>query len=432
MVLGVLAAVAFTPAAAKPFTFVAVHDGSRVAVYDHATSVWIGSVNVGTAPIGITADASQRIIAVSNYLSNTVSLVNIASRALVGTVGVGAQPLGVVAPAGRTLVYVANFGVGTVSVIDLPTQTVTRTVGVGNQPSGLAASVNGDRVFVANTADNSVSVIDTASNTVVNTISGIPSRPYALAWVSNGTSSRLLVASNNHASVSVLDGDTYAALGTLNTGPNPTSLAAVSATQVYVTHGFDGTVRVIDPYALTVSPPLVLGTRNFAVATAPGVGFASLVAYPDQLQLINTASNTAGALTTVPAGTYAPLTLGAFVVNPAYVCALDLNGDGVYDAQDSTVIVRYLAGLRGNALVSGLPSMNLTTVSAVLAALDLDADGVGGANATSDGLLLERAARGSFGPALISNARNQALPGVRSSTQVLDWIATTHGVNCLP
>ena len=47
-------------------------------------------------------------------------------------------------------------------------------------------------------------------------------------------------------------------------------------------------------------------------------------------------------------------------------------------------------------------------------------------------LLLERAARGSFGPALISNARNQALPGVRSSTQVLDWIATTHGVNCLP
>lgn len=430
--LGLLATTLCGNAGAKPFTFVAVHDGSRVAVYDHATSAWVGSVNVGAAPIGIAADAQQRLIAVSNYLGNTVSLVNIASRALVGTVAVGAQPLGVVAPAGRTLVYVANFGAGTVSVIDLATQTVTQTVNVGNQPSGLASSASGDRVFVANTADNSVSVIATASNTVVSTITSVPSRPYALAWVSNGVSSRLMIASNNHASVSVLDGDTYAVLATLNTGPNPTSLAAVSATQVYVTHSFDGTVRAIDPFTLTVSPPLALGTRNFSVATAPGVGFASLVAYPDQLQMINTASNTAGALTTVPAGSNAPLTLGAFVVNPAYVCALDLNGDGVYDAVDGTVIVRYLAGLRGSALINGLPSMNLTAVSALLAALDLDADGVGGTNATSDGLLLERAARGAIGPGLISNARNQALPGVRNSTQVLDWIVTTHGVNCLP
>ena len=65
-------------------------------------------------------------------------------------------------------------------------------------------------------------------------------------------------------------------------------------------------------------------------------------------------------------------------------------------------------------------------------ALNLDADGDGARMATTDGLLLERAALGMIGAPLISNARNTGFPRVRSATLILQWILDTHGANCLP
>ena len=82
---------------AKPYTYVALHDQSAVAVYDHGSSAWLGSIAVGTAPVGVTASPSQQRVYVSNHAANTVSVIRTADRAVIATVSVGSRPMMLIA-----------------------------------------------------------------------------------------------------------------------------------------------------------------------------------------------------------------------------------------------------------------------------------------------------------------------------------------------
>ncbi len=418
---------------AKPYTYVALHDQSAVAVYDHGSSAWLGSIAVGTAPVGVTASPSQQRVYVSNHAANTVSVIRTADRAVIATVSVGSRPMGVAISPTQPRAYVANFGGNTVTVFDTGNHAVLASVNVGNNPSGLAITPTGDRLFVANSGDSTISVVDTASNVVTTTITAVQSRPYALAYLANGASSRLLVANNNSASVSVLDGTSYATIATTLVGAHPTAIGIVDANKAYVLNHFDGNFSVINPTTgAVIGGAVTLPAGAVSLAVAPDSSFASVTAYPNSLARINTTINAVTIPVTIPNSAKAPLTFGAFVMNPAYECALDVNNDNAYDLQDATLILRYLAGLRGAALVNGVSGPGLASAEAQLAALNLDADGDGARIATTDGMLLERAAVGMIGAPLISNARNTSFPGVRSATLILQWILDTHGANCLP
>ena len=89
----------------------------------------------------------------------------------------------------------------------------------------------------------------------------------------------------------------------------------------------------------------------------------------------------------------------------------DIDGDGRYDAlTDGLLIVRYMLGLRGTALVSGATSPNATRSPAAIetllgqlgAALDIDGDNV--ANPLTDGVLVLRKMFGLAGDALLPGA----------------------------
>ena len=95
---------------AKPYTYVALHDQSAVAVYDHGSSAWLGSIAVGTAPVGVTASPNQQRVYVSNHAANTVSVIRTADRAVIATVNVGSRPMGVAISPTQPRAYVANFG----------------------------------------------------------------------------------------------------------------------------------------------------------------------------------------------------------------------------------------------------------------------------------------------------------------------------------
>ena len=109
-------------------------------------------------------------------------------------------------------------------------------------------------------------------------------------------------------------------------------------------------------------------------------------------------------------------------------------------ATDGLLIVRYLLGLRGAALVSSAvgsnPARNTTQIEAYLAGLllagTLDADNDGQMLATTDGLLILRALIGLSDTALTAGAANSAHPNARNAQQILAWIAATHGASCLP
>ena len=103
----------------------------------------------------------------------------------------------------------------------------------------------------------------------------------------------------------------------------------------------------------------------------------------------------------------APAILPAPVAGANY----DIDGDGRYDAlTDGLLIVRYLFGLRGVALVAGATGAGATRTTAEIearmgqlgAALDVDGDNV--ANALTDGILLVRRLFGLTGAALVNGA----------------------------
>lgn len=122
-------------------------------------------------------------------------------------------------------------------------------------------------------------------------------------------------------------------------------------------------------------------------------------------------------------------------------CMLDVDGDSRVDSTtDGVLILRYLFGLRNQALVGGVAGQSsgrtAVEIEGLLADLfaqgKLDADGDGQSLAMTDGLLILRAMLGLTGGALTAGAANTAHPGVRDAQQVLHWIENTHGVACLP
>jgi YVTN family beta-propeller protein len=425
---------------AKPYTFVAFHDQNQVGVYDHGGSIWLTPIPVGNGPIGVAADSLQRKVYVTNHRSDSISIFLIANRKNIGSIALasGAQPMGIAVSPTQPRAYVANFGTNTVSVINTLTNAVASTIPVGSLPTSVAITPNGDRVFVTNTGDNTISVIDAVNNTIAQTFAvSLPDnpqpRPYAIAFAPGG-SGRLVVANNNGAMASVFDGASYTPLSNIALGAHPTALGVVNGNKVFALNSADATLSVIDPVAATVGAPIAVPSGAISLAVAADSSLASITISPSKIAPINTSTNAVGGATTSPSAFNSALTIGGFVLNPAYECSLDLNANGSVDNDDLVMVTRYLVGIRGANLAAGFPSLNGASIEAQLATFDLDADGDSAERATTDAILISRASRGLLGNALISNAKNTtiAAPPLRNASLILQWMLDAHGVNCLP
>lgn len=88
---------------------------------------------------------------------------------VIGTITVGSTPMGIALSPDGSTAYVTNSGSGTVSVIDTATLTETSTISTGGQPIAIAISPDGSQVFVADYLSGTYKDIDTSSKTVVGT-----------------------------------------------------------------------------------------------------------------------------------------------------------------------------------------------------------------------------------------------------------------------
>ena len=108
-------------------------------------------------------------------------------------------------------------------------------------------------------------------------------------------------------------------------------------------------------------------------------------------------------------------TLTANFTAGSFVPSLDIDNDGNFDAAtDGVLLLRYLLGVRDNALTAGAIGMNAernaTTIASYIAALGsaLDVDGDLSVKAATDGLLVMRYLLNLRGAALISGANATA------------------------
>jgi len=134
-----------------------------------------------------------------------------------------------------------------------------------------------------------------------------------------------------------------------------------------------------------------------------------------------------GGNTVTPPASVLPLQPAEF--NPTL---FDIDGNGLVDAHtDGTLVMRYLLGLRGASLVAGVlgagASRNTAaSIEAHLATLtaELDADGDGQRRAHSDGMIIVRYMRGVRGTALIAGS---VLAGTRPIADIEAALATATG-----
>jgi len=121
-------------------------------------------------------------------------------------------------------------------------------------------------------------------------------------------------------------------------------------------------------------------------------------------------------------------TLTATFTPGAFVAKLDVDNDGlVTAATDGVLILRYLLGIRGNALIANAVASSgaeRSTASAITIYLDgiaseLDVEGDGQVRGTSDGLLILRYLLDLSGTALTTGA---ARPGTRNAAQMQTYL----------
>src|SRR5271157_134004 len=107
---------------------VSVFDVSNVILGANPAIPTLGTVNVGSAPVSVTALPNGLSVYVANSISNDVSVVNSTNLSVVTTVPVGQRPLFIASEPTSTKVYTANSGGGTVSIINTLNNSVTITM----------------------------------------------------------------------------------------------------------------------------------------------------------------------------------------------------------------------------------------------------------------------------------------------------------------
>ena len=385
--------------------------GTRLYVADgelgqlNVVDVALAESNPAGAVIAVVPVASANRVAVAPdgarvYVTgmDEVVVLSTATNAVIGTIPVGTGPIGVAFTPDGTRAYVANSTASTLSVIDTATSAVTATIALptGAQPSEVAVTPDGTRVYVTNFGGDSVSIVNTATQSVTATIAvGSRAEPGAVAISPDGR--RIFVSQGGTESVAVIDGSPGAsllavapggALRSTSTDPlvqfiasaasignalvelngRPTATAPEVVDGVTLTLGTDRPLEVAGPIVdLTSSTVdarrgIVVDTALLA-ASAPVLTLSagsSLTTFLAALDLVQRASVTAvGPLIRLDTGSVLTVTAGA-VINVAGGSALRVTGDLFSVGTGST-----LRALNGALLVAS--GSSVVNVSGALA-----------------------------------------------------------------
>jgi YVTN family beta-propeller protein len=96
--------------------------------------------------------------------SSSVTAFDAATGRVLGTVAVGSRPIGIIQPRGTKYVYSSDESANQLSVIDKDTIAVVARIPMGLGPHHMMSSPNGKRIYVGEFGSNLVGVVDTTSN----------------------------------------------------------------------------------------------------------------------------------------------------------------------------------------------------------------------------------------------------------------------------
>jgi YVTN family beta-propeller protein len=219
--------------------YVAVSGGVDVVAGNTMTQVT--AVPVDGSPYGIALDDSGQTLYVTDSSSGNVTVISAVSDSVVATIPLGgAAPLGIVYNSYNHDIYVAESGLSRIGVIATGNNSVIQTIDLSGQPFSLACDLNTGRVYVGMLSEQLI-VISGLNQSVVATVNLTGGQ---VAVAVDSPAHRLYLDSSN---VTVVNTTSLAVAGFIPVGSTPTGVDVNQATgRVYVADFRSSDLAVID------------------------------------------------------------------------------------------------------------------------------------------------------------------------------------------
>jgi YVTN family beta-propeller protein len=220
--------------------FAVTADGSTVGVnvssIDIASRTIVNSLVLPATGVAITPDNSTVLL--NDFNANRIRVLSLSPTGVLTDTGVvlinpGSGPMSVaVAPNGR-FALVTNNGTGDVTVLRISaagnvTASTTR-IPVGSSPNGVAFTPDGSKAYVAGGLGVAVLRIDAQDNVTDSGVrialpNGAPNSFFGVGGLAIGPNGRAYVSNFNSNTVTVLDTQTDAIIGTIPVGAGPAGI----------------------------------------------------------------------------------------------------------------------------------------------------------------------------------------------------------------
>jgi YVTN family beta-propeller protein len=311
---------------------------------------------------------------VSNFGDDTVSVIDTDLDREVETIPVGKSPFGLALRADPPLLAVANSQAANATLIDPVTlEALPRDISTGMGPEDVAFSRDGRFLFAAGYYDKVVTITDVETGERVGDSISFTAIPRRLLPSRDGR--RLFVLLNSDpGAVAVVDLESRAVTANVPVGPFPSDLVLTPDGSRLLVASFDGnSVTVVDLASLAPVDTLSMDTGYGLVAHPTKPLLYSMVSFDDQVLVFDYGTRQAGASIAVGAWpTYSVITPdGRFL----YVVCRDANNVVKVDTEAGEALLRIATGMTPQAAAlfapgrAGLPAG--WVVAAVLVAAGL-------------------------------------------------------------
>jgi YVTN family beta-propeller protein len=163
--------ITFDPTSSR--IYVAVHDGGaeeRVFAIATASNTAIGSVPVGSGPLGMAYDYRDGRVFVTNWWSNNLTILDGQTGQVIGEVPTQFEQDAVAYDSANGYLYVGNYGADNLTVVSGANGTVIDEIEVGPGISAVAFDNQTGNVYASNGDTGEVMEIDGATDKVVQSL----------------------------------------------------------------------------------------------------------------------------------------------------------------------------------------------------------------------------------------------------------------------
>jgi YVTN family beta-propeller protein len=198
-----------------------------------------------------------------------ITVIDVATRKVKGKIKAGSDPEEFAVSKDGTRIYVSNEDIKTATVINIASGKVERLIPVGREPEGVGVTPDGKQFYITCETGGEVFAIDTTNYKVVGHFT-VPVRPRSVAFLSNANVG--FIPSESKGQLNVIDTAGIKVLKSVDLPPGSRPMkvkVAPDNSKVYVSDGRAGTVTILDAQSYAVLGTVKVGTRPWGIVLSP-------------------------------------------------------------------------------------------------------------------------------------------------------------------